>query len=315
MNTIIFISLIIVLGFVTGQLLKRQLPRHIDGIRNLTVFIAMRVTIPLSVMLAIWQLDIQSWLFAWLPVIGTTFLLLGFVVGWLVSTVFKLKDIQHAVVAPAGSFTNMGAIGSFVVFVYLGESGFALVPLFKLFEEVIYFAFLFPYASKFSALPNLKKRKIWQDPVLQTMFVALLLGATLNLTEIIRPDWFSAVTSVLIPTGTFSLMISIGLVFRFKAIFQHWRVALTLSLCKQMLLPIIVLGLIMLTGQAHFYEGLMLQVAVVLSAMPIAFLVILPAAIYQLDQDLANACWVFSSLTFLAMLPFFPFLLNWLQSF
>jgi len=315
MNTIIFISLIIVLGFVTGQLLKRQLPRHIDGIRNLTVFIAMRVTIPLSVMLAIWQLDIQSWLFAWLPVIGTTFLLLGFVVGWLVSTVFKLKDIQHAVVAPAGSFTNMGAIGSFVVFVYLGESGFALVPLFKLFEEVIYFAFLFPYASKFSALPNLKKRKIWQDPVLQTMFVALLLGATLNLTEIIRPDWFSAVTSVLIPTGTFSLMISIGLVFRFKAIFQHWRVALTLSLCKQMLLPIIVLGLVMLTGQAHFYEGLMLQVAVVLSAMPIAFLVILPAAIYRLDQDLANACWVFSSLTFLAMLPFFPFLLNWLQSF
>ena len=315
MNTIIFISLIIVLGFVTGQMLKHQLPRHINGIRNLTVFIAMRVTIPLSVMLAIWQLDIQSWVFAWLPVMGTTFLLLGFLIGCLVSAVFKLKDSQHAVVAPAGSFTNMGAIGSFVVFVYLGESGFALVPLFKLFEEVIYFAFLFPYASKFSALPTQQKRKIWQVPVLQTMFAALLLGATLNLTDVLRPDWFSSVTSVLIPTGTFSLMISIGLVFRFKAIFQHWRVALTLSLCKQMLLPIIVLGLMMLTGQAHFYEGLMLQVAVVLSAMPIAFLVILPAALYQLDQDLANACWVFSSLIFLVMLPFFPFLLNWLQSF
>jgi len=48
--------------------------------------------------------------------------------------------------------------------------------------------------------------------------------------------------------------------------------------------------------------------------MPIAFLVILPAALYKLDQDLANACWVFSSLTFLVMLPFFPFLLSWLQS-
>jgi len=314
MNTIIFISLVIVLGFLTGQILKRQLHQHTDQIRTLTVFIAMRITIPLSVMLAIWQLDIQSWLFAWLPVIGTIFLLSGFLIGWLVSKFFKLKDIQHAVVAPAGSFTNMGAIGSFVVFVYLGESGFALVPLFKLFEEVIYFAFLFPYASKFSALPNLKKRKIWQDPVLQTMFVALLLGATLNLTDMTRPDWFSSVTSVLIPTGTFSLMISIGLVFRFKAIFQHWRVALTLALCKQILLPVIVLGLIVLTGQAHFYDGLMLQVAVVLSAMPIAFLVILPAALYKLDQDLANSCWVMSSLAFLIMLPFFPFLLTWLQS-
>jgi predicted permease len=314
MSTIIFISLVIVLGFLTGQILKRQCHQHVDQIRTLTVFVAMRVTIPLSVMLAIWQLDIQSWLFAWLPVIGTTFLLLGFLIGWLVSRLFKLKDIQHAVVAPAGSFTNMGAIGSFVVFVYLGESGFALVPLFKLFEEVIYFAFLFPYASKFSTLPNIKKRKIWQDRVLQTMFAALLLGATLNLTEMARPEWFSYVTSVLIPTGTFSLMISIGLVFRFKAIFQHWRIALTLSLCKQILLPIIVLGLILLTGQAHFYDGLMLEVAVVLSAMPIAFLVILPAALYKLDQDLANACWVFSSLTFLVMLPFFPVLLTWLQS-
>ena len=314
MNTIIFISLVIVLGFLLGQILKRQLPERVDQIRTLTVFIAMRVTIPLSVMLAIWQLDITSWLFAWLPIIGTVFLLCGFLIGWLVSKLFKLKDIQHAVVAPAGSFTNMGAIGSFVVFVYLGESGFALVPLFKLFEEVVYFAFLFPYASKYSSLPNLKKRKIWQDPVLQTMFLALLLGTTLNLTGMARPEWFKAVTSVLIPTGTFSLMISIGLLFRFKAIFQHWRIALTLTLCKQILLPIIVLGLIIVTGQAHFYDGLMLQVAVVLSAMPIAFLVILPAAIYKLDQDLANSCWVISSLVFLVMLPFFPPLLAWLQS-
>jgi len=314
MNTIIFISLVIVLGFLLGQILKRQLPERVDQIRTLTVFIAMRVTIPLSVMLAIWQLDITSWLFAWLPIIGTVFLLCGFLIGWLVSKLFKLKDIQHAVVAPAGSFTNMGAIGSFVVFVYLGESGFALVPLFKLFEEVVYFAFLFPYASKYSSLPNLKKRKIWQDPVLQTMFLALLLGTTLNLTGMARPEWFKAVTSVLIPTGTFSLMISIGLLFRFKAIFQHWRIALTLTLCKQILLPIIVLGLIIVTGQAHFYDGLMLQVAVVLSAMPIAFLVILPAALYKLDQDLANSCWVISSLVFLVMLPFFPPLLAWLQS-
>ena len=314
MNAIIFISLVIVFGFLAGQFLKRQLHQHTVQIRTLTVFIAMRITIPLSVMLAIWQLDIKSWLFAWLPVIGFIFLLSGFLLGWLISKIFKLSDIQHAVVAPAGSFTNMGAIGSFVVFVYLGESGFALVPLFKLFEEVVYFAFLFPYASKFSTLPDLKKRKIWQDPTLQTMFAALLFGATLNLTEVVRPDWFETVTSILIPMGTFSLMISIGLVFRFKAIFQHWKIALTLALCKQILLPFIVLGLVVLTGQVHFYNGLMLQVAVMLSAMPIAFLVILPAALYKLDQDLANSCWVISSLTFLVMLPFFPPLLIWLQS-
>lgn len=314
MTPIIFISMVIIFGFLTGQGLNRRLPEHKDKIRILTVFIAMRITIPLSVLLAVWQLNIQSWLLAWLPIVGLIFLVSGFLIGWLLSKLFKLPNIQHAVVAPAGSFTNIGAIGALVVFVYLGESGFALVPLFKLFEEVIYFGFLFPYASRFSTLPQLQKRSWWQDPVLQTMFITLLLGVSLNLTGVARPDWFKTVTSVLIPTGTFCLMISVGLVFRFRSILQHWRIALTLALCKQLLLPVIVFCLVVLIGQTHLYNGLILQVAVLLAAMPIAFLVILPAAMFKLDQDLANACWVVSSLIFLAMLPFFPEILVWLQA-
>jgi len=315
MATIIFISLVIILGFLTGQILYRKAPNHLDPIRTFTVFLAMRFTIPLSVMLAIWQLKAQSWVFAWLPAIGVAFLTSGFCIGWIVSKIYKLKGVQHAVVAPAGSFTNMGAIGALVVFLYLGETGFALVPLFKLLEEFIYFGFLFPYAGRFSTLDNIKKRAIWKDPTLIAMFIALSSGAILNLADVVRPDWFKSITSVLIPTGTFSMMISIGLVFRFKAILQHWRVALTLALSKQLLLPCVVFGLVMLTGQAHAYNGLILEVAVVLSAMPIAFLVILPAAIYKLDQDLANSCWVISSLLFLAMLPFFGPFIGWLQAF
>jgi predicted permease len=313
LTPIIFISMVIILGFLTGQGLGRRLPEHSNQIRSFTVFIAMHITIPLSVLLAVWQLDIQSWFLAWLPLVGLVFLISGFFIGWLVSKLFRLSNIQHAVVAPAGSFTNIGAVGALVVFVYLGESGFALLPLFKLFEEIVYFGFLFPYAARYSALPQLKKRSWWQDPVLQTMFVILVLGVTLNLTGVVRPDWFKTLTSVLVPLGTFCLMISVGLVFRFRSILQHWRVALTLALGKQILLPAIVFCMVVLVGQAEIYNGLMLQVAVVLAAMPIAFIVILPAAMYKLDQDLANACWVVSSLTFLVMLPFFPTLLFWLQ--
>lgn len=312
MIAILFVLMVIILGFLTGQILCRRLPEHSYQIQSTAVFIAMRITIPLSVLLAIWQLNIESWFLAWLPIIGAVFLLLGFVIGWLVSKYYKLPYIQHAVVAPAGSFTNLGAIGALVVFVYLGETGFALIPLFKLFEEVIYFGFLFPYAQRFSQLTQLKKRRWWQDPILKTMFAVIVLGLLLNLTGIIRPDWFDSLTSVLIPIGTFSLMISVGLVFRFNSVLQHWRVALTLVLCKQILLPIIVFGLVVLIGQADLYNGLILQVAVLLAAMPMAFIVIMPAAIYKLDQDLANACWAFSSLVFLIMLPFFPILLDYL---
>lgn len=312
MTAILFVLMIIVLGFLCGQLLYRRLPEHSYQIQSIAIFIAMRITIPLSVLLAIWQLNIESWFLAWLPIIGTTFLLLGFVIGWLVSKCYRLPALQHAVVAPAGSFTNLGAIGALVVFVYLGESGFAMIPLFKLFEEVVYFAFLFPYAQSFSQLTQLKKRRWWQDPILKTMFVVLLIGGLLNVTGVIRPVWFESLTSILVPIGTFSLMVSVGLVFRFKSVLQHWRIALTLALCKQTLLPIIVFCLVVMMGQADLYNGLFLQVAVILAAMPMAFIVIMPATIYKLDQNLANACWLISSLIFLVMLPFIPNILTWI---
>ena len=305
MSTIIFIFLVILLGFLTGQILYRKASTNLDKIKLFTTFLAMRFTIPLSVMLAIWQLELQSWHLIWLPIIGSAILLSGFLIGWLVSKSFRLPDIQRAVVAPAGAFTNISAIGSLVVFVYLGETAFALVPLFKLLEEFIYFGFLFPYAKRFSTLQNIKKRALWKDPTLQAMFAALTLGATLNFTEVVRPDWFKDVTSVLIPLGTFSMMISVGLVFRFKTILQHWKIALALSLSKQMLLPVIAYCLVVLTGQAGTYDGLILQIAVLIATMPIAFIVILPASIYKLDQDLANSCWVMSSVVFLIMLPFY----------
>lgn len=312
MSTIIFIFLVILLGFLTGQILYRKASINLDKIKLFTTFLAMRFTIPLSVMLAIWQLDIQSWSLIWLPIIGISILLSGFLIGWSVSKTFRLTNIQRAVVAPAGAFTNIGAIGSLVIFVYLGETAFALVPLFKLLEEFFYFGCLFPYAEQFSSLKNLKKRALWKDPTLQAMFAALTIGTTLNFTEVIRPDWFKDVTSVLIPLGTFSMMISVGLVFRFKTILQHWKVALALSLSKQMLLPVIAYFLVILTGQADAYDGLILQIAVLIGSMPIAFIVILPAAIYKLDQDLANSCWVMSSLVFLIMLPFYSSFLVWL---
>jgi len=104
---LVFISTVIILGFLTGQGFGRLLPQHSTQIRTISVFIAMRISIPLSVLLALWQLDIQSWLIAWLPLVGFVFLVSGFGIGWVVSKLFRLPDIQHAVVAPAGSSVSL----------------------------------------------------------------------------------------------------------------------------------------------------------------------------------------------------------------
>lgn len=315
MSPILFIFVVILLGFLTGQTLARFAPNKIDLIRNMAVFVAIRVSIPLSVLLALWQLDTKSWSLMWLPLIGLVFLLSGFALGWLIAIIFKLPDIQKAVVAPAGSFTNIGAVGALVVFVLLGESGFALLPLFKLFEEVVYFGLLFPYAAKFSPLRHLSERKWWHDPILKIMFGALTIGLILNVAGIERPIWLSSITSVLVPIGSFSLMISIGLAFKFRSVFKHWRLAVILAATRQILLPLLVFCFIVLIGQANLYDGLLLQFSVLMAAMPIGFLAILPASLYKLDQNLANACWLSSLIVFLAVLPFLASLSSWLGSY
>lgn len=315
MSQILFISTIILCGFLTGQVMGRVVPKKIDLIRNIAVFVAMRISIPLSVLLAVWQLNTDNWSLAWLPLIGLVFLLAGFALGWLIAKLLRLPDMQKAVVAPAGSFTNIGAVGALVIFVLLGESGFALLPLFKLFEEVVYFGLLFPYAAKSSPLKHLAKRKWWHDPVLKTMLVSLALGLLLNIYGLVRPLWLENLTSVLVPIGSFSLMISIGLAFRFKSILHHWRVALVLAATRQVVLPLFVFCFVIVIGQAQLYNGLLLQFSVLMAAMPIGFLVILPASLYKLDQDLANACWLTSWLLFLAVLPFLAPLSAWLGNY
>jgi predicted permease len=309
-NDFIFIFLVICIGFIVGQILGRFWPALTVLVRQVSVSIALRICIPTSILVAIWQLPVLSWNAAALPVVGTLFLLSGFVVGFVLSKLFKLAPIQQAVFAPAAGFTNIGAVGALVVLVYLGESGLALLPLFKLFEEFVYFALFFPYAAKFSPMKQVQHRVWWKDRVLQTMMLALIIGLFLNLSSVTRPQWMGSLSGFLVPLGTFSLMISVGLVFRFGSMLKYWREAAALALAKQFLLPLVVIGLVLLTGQVSAYDGLFLKVSVLIAMMPMAFIVLLPAAMYQLDQDLANACWLVNLILFLMVVPFMPWLLS-----
>lgn len=312
LNQFVFIFTVICLGFLVGQLLGRKLPDRTAVIRQVTVFIALRISIPISILLAIWQLHELNWQALALPIIGTLFLLSGFGLGFVLSKLFSMSPIQQAVYTPAAGFTNIGAVGALVVLVFLGESGLALLPLFKLLEEFVYFALFFPYAAKFSPAVTMQRRVWWQDRILQTMIVALLVGLVLNVTHVSRPTWMGSLSGVLVPLGTFSLMISVGLVFRFGSMLKYWREAVVMALAKQFILPLIVLGMVFVSGQMNTFDGLLLQVSVLIAMMPMAFIVLLPAALYQLDQDLANACWLVNLLVFLCVLPFMPWLLSFL---
>ena len=313
MQQFVFIFCIILAGFIAGQLINRTANQHNEAIRSICIFLALRITIPISITLAIWQLHIESWVLAFLPIIGGGFLLLCFAVAFIVAKVLKLPPKQMGVYAPAGGFTNIGAVGALTVLVFLGESGLALLPLFKVFEEVIYFAFFFPFAAKHSENKSILTRKWWNDPLIQMSTLAVTIGFSLNLLNIERPEEFFLISKYLVPIGTFALMITVGIAFNLGSIATQWRLGLLLALIKQLIMPIVLLIILIAFGFSEPYEGMILKTSVLLACMPMAFIIMLPAALFKLDQDLANACWFASTLLYILMLPFFPAILIYID--
>jgi predicted permease len=46
-----------------------------------------------------------------------------------------------------------------------------------------------------------------------------------------------------------------------------------------------------------------LKVVIILSSMPVAFNALIPPSIYDLDLDLANSCWFFTTALLIITLP------------
>lgn len=310
MSNSLFIFTIISTGFFAGQVTQLFTSRHIDNIRYVALFIALRITLPAAILGAIWNLYIHDWSIALLPIIGSLIILSGFLIGLILCHYLKLNRAQTGVYAPAAGYINIGAIGSFVVFIQLGEQGLALIPLFKLFEEVIYYTIFFPFAARHSEKSHGNKTGLKLDPVVVATLSAVAIGFILNTLDIPRPQSITQALDYLVPLGTFFLMFAVGLTFKAKSLQSNLKLAFLISMLRLILLPAIAFAMLHVLGLDNHSNGLLLKLCVLLSMMPMAFIVIVPAAIYKLDQDLANTTWLASTILFILVLPIIPLIMN-----
>ena len=86
-----------------------------------------------------------------LPFIGLFTYLLGGALAVGASRLLDLEGRKTGALFGCGFFTNIGAIGTLVCYIFLGEAGFALVAIFKLFQEVAYYGIGFPVAKYFGS--------------------------------------------------------------------------------------------------------------------------------------------------------------------
>ena len=141
------------------------------------------------------------------------------------------------------------------------------------------------------------------DPVLIAIVTALALGLCLNLAGVPRPAALGTVSTAAMIAATVGFLLSIGMGLRLSRMSMYVRESAVISLIKFAFVPVIVTSLAALAGLGDVDGGIPLKVTAILSAMPVAMNALIPPSLFRLDLDLANACWVFTTLELVLVLP------------
>jgi hypothetical protein len=327
MTKLLFTLGVIASGLSLGYAVQRlahagrlRLPLSLAELRRMLQKVGLLGCMYFSFMATVWGIRVDSLRIMALPALGGFILLFGGAMAVLLARAWGLTRRQTGSYFACGSFSNIGSIGALVVFVFLGEEGFAYVPLYKLFEEIVYFAIGFPVAKSFSLAPGVESsesvrgrlKAILGDVFVAAALVSIAAGGALNLAGVERPEALRLLSTALVPIGTFLLLVSIGLSMKFSSIAGYRRECAALLGLKFVLLPATACLMAWLCGLGAVHDGLPLKVVLILASMPVGFTALIPPSIYELDLNLSNACWLTSTLSLAVVLPALYLLVEWM---
>ena len=307
---------LIISGLSLGYLIQRmvgeqiiRLPISLDRLRKMLLKSALLFINPITVVGAIWVIELNDPRMVTLPFLGMAAIFLGGLSALWFSKLLQLERKQTGSLFTCGSFTNLGTLGGLVCYIFLGEIGFGLVYIYRLFEEFIYYTVGFPIAKLFGSARDEREsllnrvKKLATDAFILMSLCSLVLGSLLNLSGIKRPELYQTVNSIFIPLGALLLIISIGLAMKITKVRDYLKECIAVSAIKFLIVPTVITSLAFLLGYREMAGGHLIKVVILLSSMPVAFNALIPPSLYDLDVDLANSCWLFTTSLFIIILP------------
>ncbi len=315
MQKLLFSISIIALGLILGYLIQRlviagkiKADKSLYKQRKALQILALICLSPIATIGAIWNISFDNIHIMLMPAVGALAIIMGGGTALFIGKILKLKPKQAGAFFGCGAMTNLGSIGALIVFVFLGEKAFALVPMYKLFETFIYYAIWFPIAKSFSTnmqqeVKTKRLLKIIADPFVLVALLSILIGVILNLLNIPRPAFYSSLNAIVIPLSSLILLVSIGMAMKFSRIKAFIKPAIIISGLKFLLVPFVATGIAFLLGFGKIDNGLPLKVILILTSMPVGFTALVPPSIYDLDIDLANAAWMVTTALLVVVIP------------
>ncbi len=251
-----------------------------------------------------------------MPFVGAVSVIAGGFFAVMIAKYYHYNRIDIGSMFSCGYFANTVTLGGMICFFYLGEEGYALVPILTFFTRLLHYGLGYPiahmYAEDFDKQKETIKKiiEVIKDPFFYTGVGSVLVGIFLNLSSLKRQEIYTTINEVLIPLTTFILLFSVGLTFKFSRVSQYLKECFLISLVKFIVVPAVTLVIVLLLDYQSISQGLPLRVSLILSAMPVAFNSVIAANIYNLNVDMVNSCWIFTTFATLFFLPLLLFVIN-----
>ena len=323
-SKLIYSFSLILFGLLVGYAIQKlhdrllnRFPISIEALRKWLQRTALLFVNPVAILGAVWIVRIHDIGLAALPFICIFAIVAGGLWALMASWILGHGPKKTGAMFCCGAFTNNGSIGALLCFIFLGEPGFALVPIYKLFEEFSYYSIGFPVARHYSGSAAAADEGTWcrimrlvRDPLIIVSLSSIVLGGILNASGLQRPAFYEIVNAVFIPLGTVMLLISIGLAFRFRKVQDYLKEGITIAAIKFIMVPVMASFLAWVIGFGDINGGLPLKVVIILSSMPVAFIALIPPSIYDLDIDLANSCWFITTALLAVVMPSLLFVIH-----
>ncbi|MDQ0206685.1 AEC family transporter [Alkalicoccobacillus murimartini] len=320
-NQFLFAFGIIALGLILGRILRLMADKQsIPVWFPLSLFLSFCIRFvllginPIILIGAFWYSELSNIQLIYLPVLGIATIMLGGLFGILLSKYYKLSREQTGSMFVTGSFVNLGSFGALFCVLLLGEQSLAYVAMFRLFEELFYYTVCYPIAKSYGQVQTNKvSRSKWssiiRDPFIMITFFAVVIGGLLNLSSWVRFDFYGQLNQILVPLASVILLIPVGFSMRLTAVKKHFKLSISLSAIKCVMVPAIIVSLAVLFGLGELFDGYLLKVILIMAAMPTAVSALVPPQLYKLDVELANSNWIVNTTLLLVIIPVLYFII------
>lgn len=246
----------------------------------------------------------------WMLLISCGLYLFYILMSYLFPKILGVKGTERDIVQFMTIFANTGFMGFPIAYIFFGSKGLFYIVILNMFYD----AFVWTFGISILGRPlrsEEDRRKKWRLSQLKALvnpcIIAVLIGFALIVTGFTLPEPVTGFLDMLGKISTPLAMIFVGSMLadlKFSHIFTN-TVIIKASFLKLILLPLLVLGLLKLTG----ISGLLISIPVLATAMPAAASMPILAKKYGNDSYFASKIVFMSTLISIITIPLIVLLL------